>query len=135
MLSFSKNKKAAPINTDKIDTLIGRNTEFIGTLTAEGTVRIDGRIKGDIFLSGNLIMGEQGNLKGNVKSDNIHLSGVINGNVESAGQLHITTTGKLYGDMTVNNIVIDEGGLFHGNCIMVEPESIAEAAADKEETD
>lgn len=132
MLNFGK--KASPINTDKIDTLIGKNTDFVGNMTAEGTVRIDGKIKGDVFLTGNLIMGEQGSIKGNVKSDNIHLSGVIKGNVLSANQLHITTTGKLYGDMTVNNIVIDEGGLFHGNCIMMESETIAEAAVGKDET-
>ena len=127
MLSFGK--KSTAINTDRIDTLIGKNTEVIGDLKAEGTVRVDGKIKGHITLSGNLIMGEHGSIEGNVNADNIHLSGVIKGDVTSAEQLHIAASGKLFGDMTVKNIIIDEGGTFQGNCIMME----AEAAISKED--
>ncbi len=113
-------KKSSAINTDRIDTLIGKNTKFTGNLTTEGTVRIDGEIIGDLILSGNLIMGEHGNIKGNIEADNVHLSGVIEGNVISANQVHIATTGKLYGDISVKNIVIDEGGLLQGNCNMID---------------
>ena len=123
MLSFGR--KSAPINTDRIDTLIGKNTQFVGNLTAEGTIRIDGKVKGDVTLSGNLIVGEQGSIKGIIKADNIHLSGVIEGNVTSANQIHMSATGKLFGDMTINSVIIDEGGLFQGNCIMMESEAAA----------
>lgn len=115
-------KKSATINTDRIDTLIGKNTKFTGNLSTEGTVRIDGEIIGDVTLTGNLIIGEQGIIKGNAKADNMHLSGVIEGDVISANQVHISTTGKLYGDIFVKNIVIDEGGLLQGNCNMTEPD-------------
>lgn len=128
MLNF--NKKSAPINTDKIDTLIGKNTNIDGNLKAEGTIRIDGKVKGDVILSGNLILGEQGSIKGNVKADSIHLSGVIEGNVTSVNQLYMTSTGRLNGDMNVSNVVIDEGAFFQGNCNM----AALEAAATKSET-
>ncbi len=111
--------KKTTINTDKVDTLIGKNTKFEGNLSTEGTIRIDGEVIGDVILSGNLILGEQGRIKGNVKSDNIHLSGIIEGNVMSANQIHISASGKLYGDMSVKNIIIDEGGLFQGNSNMI----------------
>ena len=47
---FNSNKKSMPINTDRIDTLVGKNTGIEGALTAEGTVRIDGKLKGDVTL-------------------------------------------------------------------------------------
>lgn len=112
-------KKSAAINTNKVDTLIGKSTKFSGNISTEGTIRIDGEILGDVTLSGNLILGEKGRIKGNVKTGNIHLSGIIEGNVVSADQIHISTTGKLYGDISVKNIIIDEGGLFQGNCNMI----------------
>lgn len=121
-------KKSAPINTDKIDTLIGKNTNIEGNLKAEGAIRIDGKIKGDVILTGNLIVGDQGYIKGNVRADSVHLSGIIEGNVTSVDQLHMTPTGRLRGDMNVKYIIIDEGALFQGNCIMAE----SEAAATKE---
>lgn len=128
MLNF--NKKSTPINTDKIDTLIGKNTSIDGNLKAEGTIRIDGKVYGDVTISGNLILGEQGSIKGNVKADSIHLSGIIEGNATSINQLYISSTGKLTGDMNVTNVIIDEGAFFQGSCSM----GALEAAATKLET-
>lgn len=128
MLNF--NKKSTPINTDKIDTLVGKNTIIDGNLKAEGTIRIDGKVQGDVTISGNLILGEQGYIKGAVKADSIHLSGIIEGNATSVNQLYISSTGKLTGDMNVTNVIIDEGAFFQGNCNM----GALEAAATKSET-
>lgn len=125
---FNSNKKTTPINLDRIDTLIGKNTGIEGALTAEGTVRIDGKIKGDVILSGNLIVGNEGSVKGNVKADSISLSGVIEGNVTVANQLHLTPTSRLIGDIDAKNIIVDEGAIFHGNCKM----TVEEAAVAKE---
>lgn len=130
---FNPKKKSMPINSDRIDTLVGKNTGIEGALTAEGTVRIDGKIKGDVILSGNLIVGDEGSIKGNVKADSISLSGVIEGNVNAVNQLHLTTSAKLIGDIDAKSIIIDEGAVFHGNCKMVVAEAaVAEAAAAKE---
>jgi len=122
---FSSNKKNTPVNLDRIDTLIGKNTGIEGALIAEGTVRIDGKVKGDVTLSGNLIVGEEGSIKGNVKADSIILSGIIEGNVNAANQLHLTPTSRLIGDIDVRNIVIDEGAVFRGSCKMAEAEAAA----------
>ena len=129
MLSFGK--KSAPINTDKIDTLIGKNTDIQGGLQAEGTVRVDGKVKGDVTLSGNLVIGEQAFIKGNIKADNVHMAGVVEGNITATNQLHMTPTGKLRGDMNVKNIVIDEGATFQGSCVMAASEAAATKAGAK----
>ena len=125
---FNSNKKSMPINTDRIDTLVGKNTGIEGALTAEGTVRIDGKLKGDVTLSGNLVVGEEGSIKGNVKADSIMLSGIIEGNITVVSQLHLTPTSKLIGDIDAKNVIVDEGAIFHGNCKM----AAAEAAVAKE---
>lgn len=132
---FNSNKKTSTINTDRIDTLIGRNTGIEGALTAEGTVRIEGKLKGDVTLSGNLIVGEEGSVKGNVKADSVILSGIIEGNVTVENHLHVTSTAKLIGDIDAKNIVIDEGAIFNGNCKMDFSTAKAEAAATKDVKD
>ena len=87
-------------------------------LTAEGTVRIEGKLKGDVTLSGNLIVGEGGYVKGNVKADSVVLSGMVEGNITVENHLHLTSTSKLIGDIDAKNIIIDEGAVFNGNCKM-----------------
>lgn len=134
---FSSNKKSASsINTDRIDTLIGKNTSIEGALTAEGTVRIEGKLKGDVTLSGSLIVGGEGFVKGNIKADSVVLSGIVEGNITVENHLHITSFAKLIGDIDAKNIIIDEGAIFNGNCKMTAPTAAkAEAAVTKETKD
>ncbi|MEA4845746.1 MAG: polymer-forming cytoskeletal protein [Clostridiaceae bacterium] len=114
---FGSGKKS--INNEKVDTLIGQGTMFEGTVTADGTVRLDGKVQGGLNINGNLIIGEEGAVKGNVKTENAFIAGIIEGNVIATSQLHITHTAKLIGDITVKNVIIDEGAIFIGNCKII----------------
>jgi cytoskeletal protein CcmA (bactofilin family) len=107
------------ISNEKMDTLIGKGTSFEGTVNAEGTIRLDGKIHGGLNITGNLIVGEEGAVKGNIKAENAFIAGVVEGNVIATSQLHITHTAKLIGDITVKNVIIDEGAVFVGNCKII----------------
>lgn len=111
---FSNNKKS--FSSDKIDSLIGKNTSFEGTIRAEGTIRIDGNVEGEVIVSGNIIIGESCTVKGNIQADNAHIAGTIQGNIKADNQLHMTSSSKILGDITVKNVIIDEGAVFIGNC-------------------
>lgn len=114
---FGSGKKS--INDEKIDTLIGKGTSLEGTVNAEGTIRLDGKVHGGLNIIGNLIVGEEGAIKGNIKAENAFIAGVVEGNVIATSQLHITHTAKLIGDITVKNVIIDEGAVFVGNCKII----------------
>ena len=114
---FGLGKKS--INSEKVDTIIGKGSAFEGTVNAEGTVRLDGTVHGGLNITGNLIVGEGGAVKGNIKTENAFVAGIIEGNVIATSQLHITTTAKLIGDITVKSIIIDEGAIFVGNCKII----------------
>ncbi len=69
---------------------------------------------GDISTEGDLAVREHGRVKGNVIGRNVSVNGVIQGNVQTAGRLEILATGKVYGDITVGSLIIDEGGILRG---------------------
>lgn len=108
--------------SDKIDTIIGKNTIIEGTIKTEETIRIDGSLKGDIVCSGNLFIGESAELFGNIKAKNVTIAGRVEGNVNSQGQLILTSSGKLKGDIEVVNLSIEDGAFFEGSCKMTTKE-------------
>ncbi|NTV89587.1 MAG: polymer-forming cytoskeletal protein, partial [Clostridiales bacterium] len=55
---------------------------------------------------------------------NIHLSGTVEGNVAATGLLRILSTAKLYGDISVNSFVADEGAFFQGKCVMMDTKDV-----------
>jgi cytoskeletal protein CcmA (bactofilin family) len=104
------------------DTLIGKSSTFEGNITTEGSLRLDGKIIGNTKISGTLYVGKDAVIKGNVEATDVHLSGSIEGNVTLSGVLKMDSSSKLYGDIQVKGFVADEGGIFQGNCKMVEPQ-------------
>lgn len=105
---------------DKFDTLIGKNTTFQGNIETVGTIRIDGKVHGEIKVDGDVYIGKDSEVVGNIYAKDVFLSGKVQGNIESEGLLNILSTAKLYGDILVQNLITSEGSIFEGKCKMVE---------------
>ena len=69
--SKSKAEPVIPVSANKIDTIIGEKTRVEGTLHTQDTTRIDGRIKGEAISDGYLIIGENGYVEGDIRSENM----------------------------------------------------------------
>lgn len=102
----------------RITTMIGDGVELDGDFSAPGSVRIDGKVNGNVFVAGTLIVGSTGVITGDVTADTVVMGGEIVGNVEAAKRAELTGTAKLLGDITTSVIVIDENAVFQGKCNM-----------------
>lgn len=117
---FKKNDPVTPspqqptrVNYEQVDTIVGTDMNFVGDITAGGSVRYEGNFKGTINISGNLIVGRNALISGNIKAQNVHVIGTVEGNIECE-QLKLLSTAKLTGDVAVDSIIIDEGAIFIG---------------------
>jgi len=97
---------------------IGKDTAFEGKLTFHGTIRIDGHFKGEISADGSLIVGEGAMIEAIMHLSYISISGEIHGNIIADNRIEIHPAGKVFGDIKAPTVVIDEGGIFEGNCEM-----------------
>ena len=104
--------------TETITAFLGKDTEFDGKLIFHGTIRIDSHFKGEISGDGILIVGEEGMIDANVHISYIVISGEIRGNIIADHRIEIHPPGKVLGDIQAPIVVIDEGGIFEGNCRM-----------------
>lgn len=119
MFSSSKKSKSVSSSVGTIDTIIGVSSSMEGNINSNGIIRIDGKFKGDIVTKTDLIVGEQGYIEGNIIANNASISGKIEGNIKCHELLEILPTGRVFGDIEVANMAINEGAIFKGNCKMV----------------
>ncbi len=105
-------------NEIRISTLLGKDAVIAGAFTAPGSVRIDGRIEGDVEVEETLILGTSGSITGNVKAKAAIIGGEINGDVDAPDKVELSSTARLIGDVTTATIVIDEHAIFQGGCNM-----------------
>lgn len=101
-----------------ICTLIGRGTELQGDFTAKGSVRIDGKVNGNVTVEGSLILGAGALIDGEVSAEAVLIGGEVIGNINAPKKAELTTTAKVIGDITTGAIVIDEHAVFQGKCDM-----------------
>jgi len=99
-------------------------------LSGSESVRIDGSFIGDIELSGYLQVGESGHIKGNLRIFYALVAGEIRGDIECQSTLHLSSKARIFGNITSERIIIDDGAIFHGFC---ETKTIAQLAEVKEE--
>jgi cytoskeletal protein CcmA (bactofilin family) len=115
---FGKKSNPEPINFERIDTLIGKDTVFQGNISATGTIRVDGEYKGELKAKGDLVVGDTGKLECTVEARNVLIAGFVKGNIQTTGRVELASSARLYGDIKVNNLIIEDGALFKGNCQM-----------------
>lgn len=103
---------------DSTDTLIGQGTHVDGTLISEAGLRIEGEYRGDIECKGDVIIGECGIARSNITARDVTVAGKVFGDITTKGRLTVTATGQLHGNVTASTLLIQDGGVFTGNCRM-----------------
>ncbi|NUN16075.1 MAG: polymer-forming cytoskeletal protein [Myxococcales bacterium] len=105
---------------NEVNALLGKGSEFEGKLTFEGTVRIDGRFKGEIFSEDTLIVGESAQVTAEIRVDTVIIYGDVIGNIYSRSCVELHAPARLRGNIVTPNLQADKGVIFDGNVKMQE---------------
>ncbi|MHB9099574.1 MAG: bactofilin family protein [Syntrophales bacterium] len=108
---------------EEVRAFLGKGAEFTGKLMFNGSVRIDGDFKGDIFGNGTLVIGEGAEVEADIRVDNVLVSGEVRGQIDVKKSIKIYSPGKLLGDVNTPAFSIEEGAFFEGTCHMIRSEA------------
>jgi cytoskeletal protein CcmA (bactofilin family) len=109
-------------------THIAPGSRFVGELLGATEVLVDGELEGSIRLDGNLTIGSEGRVQGEVEARCVRIAGKVVGNVRGRERVEVLGSGALEGDVGAPRVVISEGAYFKGRVEMTgsektEPES------------
>ena len=101
-----------------MNAFLGKDSEFEGKLSFTGTVRVDGRVKGEILSEGTLIVGETAFLDSEVRVGELIVSGEVHGSIVATERIEIRAPGRVFGSIQSPVVSIEEGVIFEGTCRM-----------------
>jgi len=107
------------IDSEVIETVIGADTKFKGTVKTGKTIRIDGYFEGEIDSDNLVIVSEIGKFKGNLKCNTLYLDGHGEGEATCTELCKFAPIGSFSGDIATKNIVLVEGSILDGNIKML----------------
>ncbi len=100
-----------------IESTIGANTHIKGDIQGDGGLRVDGIVEGTIEITGNLVITESAKVRAEIKANNVSIAGAVQGNI-SANRVEILDTGRVWGDLTIKSLLINEGAYLRGQTFM-----------------
>jgi cytoskeletal protein CcmA (bactofilin family) len=117
-LTPAQTNSSATAIQGEVTTLLGRGSEFEGKLSFEGTVRVDGKLSGEIFSEDVLIIGEGAEVNAEISVGAIIIEGTVHGNIHAKRSVEIHTPARVRGNISTPSLSIDKGVIFDGQCQM-----------------
>ena len=108
--------------TDKLESVLGSNSNFKGELKVEGTLRVEGTVEGQLEAD-HVILTESAVVKGAIKAKKVIIGGKIDGSVRAQELVEIKSKGKVLGDIFAPKLAIIEGGAVNGKIEMKKEEN------------
>ncbi len=99
-------------------TLLAKGVQLRGEIRVEGTVRIDGRLDGDIHTKGQVIVGEDGLVQGTIAAGTLVSSGRIKATVTAVERVQLLKTAILIGEVHTPVLMMEEGAKIQGTTDM-----------------
>jgi cytoskeletal protein CcmA (bactofilin family) len=115
------------ITEGQMTALLDQGASFEGKLTFEGTVRIGGHFKGEIFTNDTLVVQAGAKVEAQIEADIVIISGAVRGNVFARRKVVMHPPATFTGTVTTPSLRIDEGVVFEGASYM--PKSLQHTTA------
>jgi len=114
--SRSRGGDMAEDNTEV--SIVGTGARLEGNVVSAGSLRIDGQVKGQINADGDVTLSPQSQVEADIRAQNVSVAGKFKGNLIVKGKAHLARGGRIDGNITSKTLVVEEGGVFHGQSIM-----------------
>jgi cytoskeletal protein CcmA (bactofilin family) len=113
------------------ETVIGTGVEVQGNLTSESDIIVDGNLDGSLKAGGNVAIGVNATVKGDIQAVNVTVAGTLVGDITASGEADIRETGHVKGNIHATGLAITSGGVFIGRSYMDAPPRLAHDSIDE----
>ncbi|WP_022932329.1 bactofilin family protein [Treponema bryantii] len=114
---------ALRVDDISINTIIGKGSAISGNMKVNGFIRIDGDIDGNLETDGNVIVGENARIHGDLTAKSVIIGGIIKGNITANESVKILAEAAVIGDVISRKVQVDGSAIIHGHCISIKDEA------------
>ena len=122
-------RSADPLGDQELVGLLEPGIVFEGKMTvSSGLVRINTHLKGEVDCAGSVVVAEQGEVEGEIRTRFVSVAGKVTGTIRASEKIEIKANGVVLGDIHTASLVVEPGGYFDGQCHTPIPDLSSHAA-------
>lgn len=114
-----------PASPDQCASIIGAGTTWQGNLVSDGSVRLDGKVSGEVKAAGTVHITEGAQVNAVVQAKFVVVAGSFDGQLYSSSRLELLPSSRVKGSITTPQIAVGEGAFIDGEIHMVEESAVS----------
>lgn len=107
-----------------LNTIIGKGTVIDGTIRVQSSLRVDGKITGNVLTTESLIIGKDGEVEGEIRVKNAVVGGNVKGQIFASGKVILEARSFVTGEVKTAKLAINDGAKFEGHCVMTDDNGV-----------
>ena len=128
LLARRSGPTSPPAPTGNGYSLLDAQLVMTGDLDTSGSLRIDGKLEGNIRRADTVVLGVGATMTGDVHAREVVIGGSITGNIHATERVELQATAIVTGDILTQTILVQEGGVVNGRVLMRPPEGMGSGA-------
>lgn len=108
------------IDESTLQTVLAEDIEFEGELSFTEPLLIKGTVKGTVVSDTDLYVNESATVAATVTARKVSVKGVVNGDVHAHSRLELFASGRVNGNVTTPDLIVQSGSLLNGTCTMAD---------------
>ena len=117
---------------EAVISIIGPGMKVVGDCETDGTIRIEGMVKGAVKAGKAVVVGKDGLVEGDVITQDAVISGRVVGTLVAESRLELQATSRVEGDVRARRMQLDEGAVLNGSVAMGAATSAAQTVRSDE---
>jgi cytoskeletal protein CcmA (bactofilin family) len=113
-------------------TVVAAGSRVKGEISGATDVLIDGQVDGQLVLGSSVVVGEGGEVLGQIQARRVKIGGKVRGDIRASERVEVLASGRIEGDVVAPRVAINAGAFFKGKVEMTSdpPQSKPAAPAD-----
>ena len=114
----SPSRGAAPPASGKLTTVVASGSRVHGEISGSTDVLIDGQVEGQLVLGSSVVVGEDGEVLGQIQAKRVKIGGKVRGDIRASERIEVLASGRIEGDVIAPRVAINAGAFFKGKVEM-----------------
>lgn len=118
MIGKDDKKKNKGRDAEDVVSIVGPGMTITGDCETEGTLRIEGKVDGTIRSGKAVVIGEDGEVVGDIHTQDAVVAGRVEGSIQADSRIELKASARIEGDVRCRRVKLEEGGFVDGRIEM-----------------
>ncbi|MGW8268737.1 MAG: bactofilin family protein [Longimicrobiales bacterium] len=111
---MSRDRGIKPSPPEQVISIIGPGMKVLGDCDADGAVRVEGTVQGNIRAGKAVVVGKDGLVEGDISTQDAVIAGRVKGSLKAESRLEVQAASRVEGEISAGRMQVEEGAVLNG---------------------